>query len=306
MQERRTTIRVTTACRAAYCPATDPTPRDGHVLNLSGGGAGLRLREAQPVGERLTVSFSLPGDDQPVTATGIVRWSDAPAKQRWLRAGLEWSPWEETARHRFQRFLYQQTLPSRAPAEGATPFRARSCSRVMGGLLGAALLGSVLMGIWRGVRDEADRRLQVIAAERDAVIHQLAQQDTTMRQELGAAQAYLASTVGEVTRLDRQAKLLEGQVQLLNSDVAAFEDSYAILLQERERLARQIQELQDEREAEATRAAFADQVRLAVHEAIESRRTVQRRAFLESLWTTTDQPTPPRGRRRGSLARQQE
>src|SRR3989338_4726715 len=110
MQERRTTIRVDRLCRAQYCPADDLIPRDGRLTNLSERGAGLLAHETHRLGARLTVSFSLPEEEEPLTATGVVHWSDARARHgQWYPLGLEWLPMEETARHRLYTFLSRRT-----------------------------------------------------------------------------------------------------------------------------------------------------------------------------------------------------
>ena len=109
MQERRSTIRIEYPARAQYCPSEDLIPRDGRMTNLSERGANLLARETHRLGERITVSFPLPEEEEPLTVTGVVRWSDPTAQRgRWHATGIEWLPLGETASHR----LDLQTIPT--------------------------------------------------------------------------------------------------------------------------------------------------------------------------------------------------
>ena len=280
MQERRTTIRVPYACRAQLCQADDFLPRDGRLFNVSERGAGLLVRSLPKHGERLTVSFSLPGTEEPVIATGIVRWSDPPSpRSRWHPLGLEWLPLEDATRSRLHAFIYAATQQSSAVAVArpAIPWVGRSAMRRV--LLTLALLGVAIAGglsyLWILSLQGENRTLSTALSQRDGMIGTLQQQRHQLTAELGSAKASLASTTMEVARLDQQAQRLSTDMGRLSDEVQQAHDSYSQVSDERDRLMQRVLDLEQERTSLTAPLASVDALRVAIREAIEARRQAE-------------------------------
>ena len=121
MQERRTTVRCECLERARYRSDNDPTLREGRLTTVTERGLGLLAHEPHRVGEQLTLSFMLPGEDETVTTTGVVRWvSQTTDQKRWYLLGLEWLALEETTRFRLDTFLRTHSETRRRAALEAT------------------------------------------------------------------------------------------------------------------------------------------------------------------------------------------
>ncbi len=289
MQERRTTIRIAERCRAQYCPADDLLPRDGAVLNLSERGAGVEVREAHRIGERVTVNFLLPDDGGPLTATGVVRWSDVrtPGRRR-CRMGLEWLPIEEAGRSRLQRFLYSSTQESRlgrrtrlmlkAWKPAAALRRAAVLTGIVLGPLVVILLALRLLSL-QAQNDD----LQRLNEERIAIISHLELQQRQLSEQLGAAKDHLAATAGEVARLDQQAQQLEGSMSQLHSSLGEMQGAYDKVRSERTALERQVLELEQTQSQLTRRLRANQQLRQLVLEMIKARRQPFRRLLPQVL-----------------------
>ena len=280
MQERRTTIRINRFCRAQYCQAEEALPRDGRLTTISERGAGLLVREPHTSGEEVTVGLSLPGEREPLTATGVVRWaSPTPLKGSWYPLGLEWLPLEETTRHRLHQFLYRQAqVPARPSAveESARPTADRAGRRAL--LVGVAVSGALaalFIGTWVLSLHRHNRQLEAAVTQRNTLIHRLKQQESQIRQELGAAKTHLAATSGEVTRLDELAQQLGGEAHRLTQEVEQFQGSYVNVREEREELLQRVQDLAQERALRARQSVSIPELHLAIREAIDAREAVR-------------------------------
>jgi hypothetical protein len=294
MQERRNTIRLHHFCRAQYCPFEDPVPRDGRITTLSERGAGLLVRSAHAIGERLTVNFSLPGDQDPMTATGVVRWSGLQLPRGgWYPLGIEWLPLDEATRNRLHRFLYSRppapaprtpsTTPASAPGRAAAPISARVKRR--GAIAAGAAYGALVASgvyVWVNSLEQENRRLESVIVQRNRTIQQLQEEEQRLQEVLGETKTRLASTTGEVTRLDQESKSLKGEVEQLGGDVERFQRSYVRVSGEREQLIRRIMDLEQERAALAKRVASLEELQLAVREAIELRRQQPPYVYVET------------------------
>ena len=276
MQERRMTIRVPHQGRTQYCPSEDFLPRDGRLTTLSERGAGLLTREAHPVGGQVTISFSLPQDPDLLTATGIIRWSEArSANGRWYPLGLEWLTLEDTTRHRLHRFLYNRTIPSAGRSAAKTPrlLRARPAVRRIA-LLTSVIIGvlaGVLAALWALSLESENRRFDQVIAQRNTAIQRLRAREAVIQHDLEAATAYLATSSWTVSQLDAQARRFQDEVQQLNQDVARFQASYGRALREREQLIEQALILQQERLLREKPSNSPEELRLAIREAIANR-----------------------------------
>lgn len=280
LQEPRTTIRVTHHCETRYASSDSLPPKNGYMTDLSERGARLWVRERHPHGERVTVDFPLLGEQDTVTATGIVRWSDAQLHRWcWYQEGLEWLPMEGTANQRLRRSLSRSSvMPAPAAVDaarerffpGAPPVRRLA---LWIGLIAGPLVG-ILWSLWAS--SSLSRRhamLQATLQERSSTIHRLERESTRLREELGRARTRLEVTSEEVAGLTQQAQALEGKAQQLNQDVARFQQSYTQLQEERHALIGRILDLTRERAALLRRLVPEERLQSAVREAIARRKT---------------------------------
>ncbi len=280
MQERRTTIRFLNQCRAKYCPSDDLIPRDGRVANLSEHGVGLLVREPHQAGEQVTVSFFLPTDDEPLTATGVVRWAGERSRMgSWYPVGVEWMPNEDSIRSRVHEFLYQQNRPSRptrvpaatrakhAPASSARRFVWLAVCTLLVGTMSLAL-------VWVKLLQEDRAQLAGVIVQRDEFIQQLEQRDRQVQQELATTKSHLSTAIAEAVRLNTQARRLTGEVQNLTNDVERYQASYARSQEEREQLIKRVMDLEQERTDMAKKLTSLYELRVAIHDAIESRKAL--------------------------------
>ena len=283
MQERRTTIRVPLNCRILYCASEDLLLRDGSLINVSERGAELLVRETHRQGDQVTVSFDLPGHIEPVTATGMVRWSGQRAANRhWHAAGLEWLPLEEALRERFHQFSQRssETLTTVQATKASSLKRAVLATWVIG--VGLAVL--VLLGLVRSLRQE-NRRLTETVQQRTILVRQLSHDGDRLKRELGVAKTSLSQTAAEVVRLDEQAQQFGRQVGQLTHDVQRFERSYTKVYEDREQLMRRVLDLEQERMSVAKRFSSVEGLQAALREAIQARRELrnaQRRLFRQA------------------------
>lgn len=280
MQERRSTVRVPYERRVQCCQAEDFLPRDGRLCNLSERGAGVLVRTTPKPGERLTLSISLPGEDEPLIATGLVRWScpEAP-KSRWQSLGLEWLPLEEASRYRLRRFLYaatqQPVARSTAPSRSWRPSLPAMRRVVFGLVLFAAAAAGGILCLWVLSLQGENRLLATEMSHRDAMISLLQQHNTRLAVELGTAKSSLEATTAEVVRLDRQTQQLGNEIQHLTTGVGEVQRSYRQVREERDQLMQQVLGLEQERAALEKRLSSVDELRLAIRETIEARRLAQ-------------------------------
>ena len=269
MQERRSTIRIDRPSRAQYCPADDLIPRDGRITNLSERGAGLLAQETHRVGARLTLTFPLPEEEEPLTASGVVHWSDASTRQgRWYPLGLEWLPMEETARHRLHTFLSRRTQD-----------RTRRPQPVF--LRAALVLGALLaMGcvVWALTLSQKNRALGEALQQRNTILRRVEQRDAALDRELTSARTQLASASTAVATFGEQTQTLEHEVGRLSGEVERFQQSYVRLREEREQLIQRVMASEQERLRLAVRLSSIPELRLAIREAVEARRRAQRQA----------------------------
>lgn len=185
MDERRTILRIAYHAPIQYLPSQDLLPHGGRLVDISERGAGVVVSEPYRFGEQLTISIPLPGEEEPLTVTGAVRWS-APQRRvgRRYAVGLEWFPLGETARHRLRTFLTDR-LPE--AMRRSLVYR----TGMLIGLVGAVMTGWILLSVYR-----ENRQLISSLEQRRAIIQQLEDQE---RQSLE-----------EMTRLHREVRQLEG------------------------------------------------------------------------------------------------
>lgn len=291
MQERRTSIRIDRLSRAQYCPTDDLVPRDGRLTNLSERGAGLLLREAHRIGERITVSFSLPDAEEPLTATGVVRWSDDRSRQgRWYPLGLEWLGLEEATRRRLQGFITQQAQAVQ-PAPAGPSKTAASVRRI---LLGTALIGAVIGASFLAYQlvltQRQNLQLDDAIAQRDMTIdvlegraNYLKQRETQLQQDLTSTRIQLEMASDSVTQLGEQTEEMAGNILRLHEEVERFQQSYVQVREEREELMQRVLDLQQERMLLQKKLASIPDLNRAIREAVRGRQQQRRLARQQAI-----------------------
>ena len=271
MEERRGTIRLTHQSRTQYCSSEDLIPRDGRVTNVSERGAGLLVREPHRNGEMVTVGFSLPGERTALTATGVVRWSEAPGKGGWHPIGVDWLQLEDTTKHRLQRFIAEAPAPKPKAAKPKIGRNTRTILLTVGGVF--LTLGTAAVVLWMRSLQWENRQLQAIVEQRNTVINQLSQEEAELKLDLTTAQQHLADTATEVARLDQVAQGFGQQVAQMSGEVNRVQRSYEQVRQEREELLQRVLDLETERMLLLRRLSSIDELRLAIREAIDSRKS---------------------------------
>lgn len=286
MQERRTTIRVPHRSRIQYCPSEDLLPRDGELIDLSERGVGLLTSESHPAGESITITLSLPGAEDSMTATGVVRWSAAPTGPRTRhRVGLEWTPLAHTTHQRLHAF-FSTTTQATAQAFGPWQVIRQGWARHQLGLI-IGLTGGVVFLMagsrWMYVLRQENRQLQMAIQQRNETMHQLAQRDAVLQQELRLAKTHLASTSEEVARLDYEAQQMERGMQQLTHDVVQFQQSYRQIKDERNRLAQQVLSLEQQRANSPSLFMSSHELRRVVRETLAAHRKARRQPHLKEF-----------------------
>ena len=278
MQERRTAIRVPCERRMQYCAEDDMTPQDGRLVNLSDRGAGVLLREAAQAGQRVTLSVPLPGTSEPLTATGVVRWTGQETPRHGHPVGLEWFPLDDVSRQGLSAFLNRSAERSSAfpPADGP---QARRKFIMRGAAILALFLCGLVVGVYaysviRALRQE-NWRLTATVTQRDAVIHSLQENATSLHQDLESVQTHLAQTSVDVAQLDRQAQQMAVQVEQLTQNIQQVELAYVNIREDRDRLMRQVLDLEQDRTALTKRLSSIEELRQAIRETISARKAAQ-------------------------------
>ena len=284
MQERRLTIRVPYRSRMQYCSSEDLLPRDGRLTNMSDRGAGLLVRESHRQGEMVSVGFALPEEPEALTATGVVRWSADPGQGHWHAVGLDWLQLDDTTRNRLQRFVAGAT-PLEPPASTRPQVSINRTTILWTVAVAALLITGIVVAVWLRSLHWENQQLQAIINQRNAVITQLAQEESRLRLELGEAKTHLADTTSEVARLDQQAQGLGEQIQALTVEVNRVQASYTQVHAERAQLIQQVMDLEQERTTLRRRLSSVEELKTAIQEAIDIRKVakqVERLAILHA------------------------
>ena len=292
MQERRTTIRMNRLSRAQYCPADDLVPRDGRLTNLSERGTGLLLRETHRIGERITMSFVLPDTEEPLTATGVVRWSDDQSRQgRWYPLGVEWLGLDEASRRRLNAFIGQHTqaISQQHPQPASRPSRLLHRSLFLSGIVSAFAVVAYFAYQLVAIQQE-NRQLGEAIGQRDFAIHTLEHREahlkvheTELQRELTRSRTQLELASESVSQLGTKTQEMESHIHRLNEEVERFQQSYVQVREEREELMQRVLDLQQERMLLQKKLASVPDLHRAIREAIHSRKQEQRLARLKAL-----------------------
>ncbi len=306
MQEKRNNIRYTHTDRAQYCPANDLLPRDGRITDVSERGVCLLVQEPHKEGERVTVSFSLPENEDPLTATGVTRWTSAkPVHGRWFPMGIEWLPFEETTRERMRAYLKQRE-PDPAPAPERKR-RSRMDETPLDRMIPSALaifglIASVLLAVWSRHLQQQTHLLALMVRERNAAIGALEGQAVELKGNLEQTRAGLALTLDEVARLDRQGEYFATQVDKLGDNLesirveyARLRDDYAQMTLERAELVRQMKASDQERNELTRRLTSVPDLRQALRDVSQVSRGTTRTLQLPGATAKTQNSTTPSG-----------
>jgi hypothetical protein len=91
-----------------------------------------------------------------------------------------------------------------------------------------------------------------------------------------------------VAQFGEQTQGLEAEVGRLNGEVERFQESYVRIREEREQLIQRVLDLEQERVRLAKRLSSIPELRLAIREAVEVRRSAERQARLQTLMARKD------------------
>lgn len=252
MKERRSTVRVPFVGRAHYCPSADLLPRDGWIANISGSGVSLYTQENHSPRERITVSFVPEGENDPITATGIVEWSsEDQVDGKWHPTGISWLPIEETSQERFDEFLEElkadtdedvdETVAAAPPADPPSPLKQAAIRIGLGMSVMAVLVG--VIGVYSIMTE--NRQLASDLQARDAVISQMESQNRTLKDELNQTRAHLLETSGAITELESQGRYFQQEIFRLSDGLERFQEAYAKSREENEILSRKLELMND-------------------------------------------------------------
>ena len=133
-----------------------------------------------------------------------------------------------------------------------------------------------------GLREE-NQQLQMAIQQRNETVHQLAQRDAVLQQELRLAKTRLASTSEEVARLDYEAQQMERGMQQLTHDVAQFQQSYGQIKEERNRLAQQVLSLEQQRASSPSPFVSSRELRRVIRETLAAHRKARRQLRLKGF-----------------------
>jgi len=252
------------------------------MTNLSERGLGLLAHEAHRPGERIAVTFTLPGEEDALTTTGIVRWCGAtPIHRRWYPLGLEWLPLEQTTRYQIETFIKSRRdeeakRPAFSQAERSTqaaPVRFWSWMAIA--FSGLAVAGLTWYVLWLQAENT---RLSEGLQQRVQVVGQRLSREQHLVAALQAASMQLTATRHEVDRLDAQTKQFEVHMEALSQDVGQFQVAYTTVRDEREQLMQRVAALEQERGALEYRLTSLPELQRAIREAVAARK---QRAGLE-------------------------
>lgn len=92
-----------------YYSSRDLATQEGRLATLTERGLSFLVRKPHKIGEHLIVSFLLPGEEEELTATAVVRWRQQTSdRTRWYAVGLEWLRLEKTMHFRLDTYLRRQ------------------------------------------------------------------------------------------------------------------------------------------------------------------------------------------------------
>ena len=240
-------------------------PKDGRLTSLSEHGAGLLVREPHPCGARVAVSFTLPSLGEPVTTTGVVRWSDSgPRGGSWYPLGVEWVSPDDVIRHRLHQFLAASTAET-GPSARPLPHR------VLPVVLLVALMGMVALGMAAtSLRKQRDAIAALLDA-RETTLRTLTRRERALQVDLAGATAHLQETSEQLGQLGRQAQVLEEQARRFQEALLQVQSSQAVLRRQRDAMMDRVVELEQERLHLLRRSVPLAELSLAIREAIARR-----------------------------------
>ena len=285
MRERRATVRVGCFLPAEYRVAERSLVSPGRITDLSLGG--LRLFTSRPLagGERVTVTFTLPRDDNPVSVHGLIRWSGpASSGDPGCPVGVEFERLDETTRFCVQAFVTDQTKPTSLLKVGWP-----------------LLVGIVSAGIcvWILQLQRQKEQLRQTLAERTSVITQLEATHQQLAQELDQTKAAASLTATEIGRLQYQRAQLETELGWLNQNLGELKEAYLRVRDERDALQNRVQVLEQQQAAFEQRLTSIPELRKAIRQTAQAeakQRREQRRRWLARL-READQHTLRHGNR---------
>ena len=273
MQERRTTVRVGCFLPAQYSLAGDTSVWPARITNLSL--QGLRLLASQAVSRErpVTVHFTLPSEEAPVTVRGMICWEEiGSSREGGHPIGLCFTGLDDTTRFCLQAFIAAQCqavaqLPGRL-ARTWTRLQRRWPGRlpnlsgaVMAGLLGAAV------GLWIFILQGKAEQLRQTLTQRTRLLTQLAADHQHVQGQLSQATAQTAALEIRAEGLQYHAAQLEAETAWLAQHLAQTQQAYEQVRREREAMIGELARLDQERALLAHRLQSLPDLRAAIQEA---------------------------------------
>ena len=150
----------------------------------------------------------------------------------------------------------------------------------------ALVLGALLVAgftLWVLVLSQKNRSLGEAIQQRNAIIRHVEAREAQLKDQLTAARTQLASASNTVAHFGQQTQELGAEVGRLNGEVERFQQSYVRIREDREQLVQRVLDLEQERVRMAKRLSSIPELRLAIREAVETRRSAQRHARVQTL-----------------------
>lgn len=289
MQERRATVRVGCFLPADY-RLSDASPLSpGRITNLSING--LALLASRPVGggERLSMRFLLPGDDEPFALDGIVRWSRVePTPQGEHPLGVEFERLDDTSQFRLQAFVTEQLEQSERfigrLERRVSRLRQRIPSRVVRiAIWAGGIAAMLLLGAWLIALHQQNTSLRQTLVERAMVISQLEARQQQLQEALRQARTEASESLRELDRLKSQTAELEMEVGRFAQNLGEVQAAYAGVQGERDQLRQQVEALAQQQAALQAKFESIPELRKAIRTVIRSQQVKRRDARLTRI-----------------------
>ena len=294
MRERRSTVRVPCALPVQYSPTNRFSNFAGRLADVSVRGLGLSTPHPIERGAHLSAKLLLPGEDEPVILTGIVRWSSSTSSKHGdYESGIELTNVDDTTHFCLQSFVTARLTDASSASRFTRQVRRgeiwnaiRASVWAVSGVCSAALIW------WIAVSERQKATLREDLAERAVIVGNLQVRQQALQQELGQAQLSAADAVTEIQRLQAERAQLETQLGWMTRSLTDLQDAYARVREERENLRRQIVEMEQ-------RFQSIPELRKAMRTAVKTQRDarrLQRTAWIQRL-RAADQDVLQRGNR---------
>ena len=278
MQERRRTIRVPCRIDAACHRVEETPPASARLTNLSLRGAALVSSQGLDADAQVTLRFSLPHDDTPLSIGGRIRWTDgASGFPPRYAAGVEFGALDETTRFCLNAFLEEQAHHLKSVAPPSSPWREplqRIASLPLAKHVRGLVMALVIAGLSLAILglQRYNRRLRQTLEDHARVIQQLETHHELLVTELHTTQQQTALLGQQLNDLQLYTSQLESHADALADQLAQTRQEYVRLLDDRETLRQQFTQLEQQQQTLEARFHSLPDLRQAMAEAIALQR----------------------------------